>query len=349
MAKRTVIIIVSLVTIVIVALLFISRIFRSDLISPFFQGPDQTEKISKKITPPLSLDITKAKTISSLDSIPRYMVYNSDTGKVYYAKGSDIRMSPASFTKLLSSQVALDLVPMDYMITATKDSVDKIPTVLGLKVGEKISVNDLLRGSIATSANDAAQTLADGSAKSVGISPVEFIYYMNQKATLLGLKNSHFTNTDGLDDQNQYSTLLDLAKIVNNVQKNYPEISDAARSDNQDIQKTEDHGYYYLPNWNGLLGIYPGVIGLKIAYTEESGYSTIVTAKRDNLSMVAIISGANSYMERDLAAADLLDAGFLANGLQPVRLNKNILNLHYKEWGDLARKIQAEIKALEAK
>lgn len=348
MSKRIVIVIVSLVTVVIVVLSLVSKFFNTDLISPFFQGPDQTEKISKKITTPISLDITKAKTISSLDRIPRYLVYNSDTGKVYYAKGVDVRMSPASFTKLLSSQVALDLVPTEYVVTATKDSTDKIPTILGLKEGEKISVKDLLRGSIATSANDAAQTLADGSAKAVGISPAEFIYYMNQKAALLGLKNSHFSNTDGLDDQNQYSTLLDLAKIVNNVQKNYPEILEAAKSDNQDIQKTADHGYYYLPNWNGLLGIYPGVDGLKIAYTEEAGYSTIVTAKRNNLSMVAIISGANSYMERDLAAADLLDAGFLAHGLQPVRVNKNNLNIHYKEWGDLARKIQAELKALEA-
>lgn len=322
-------------------------VFPSDLISPFFQGPDQTEKISQRISPPPVLDISKAKTISSLENIPRFLVYNSDSNKVYYAKGADIRLSPASFTKLLSAQVALDLVPKEYMITATKQSVDKVPTILGLKEGEKLSVADLLRGAIATSANDAAQTLSDGAAKAVGISPAEFIYYMNAKATLLGLKNSHFSNPDGLDEQNQYSTLLDIAKLVNNVQKNYPDILEAAQSDNQDIQKTADHGFYYLPNWNGLLGVYPGITGLKIAYTEDAGYSTIVTAKRDGYSMVAIVSGADSYLERDLAAADLLDAGFLAVGLEPIRINKNQLNIHYKVWGDLARKIQAELKALE--
>ena len=323
------------------------KILKSDLISPFFQGPDQTEKISQRVSPPPTLDISKAKTISSLENIPRYLVYNSDSNKVYYAKGADIRLSPASFTKLLSTQVALDLVPKEFMITATKQSIDKVPTILGLKEGEKISVSDLLRGAIATSANDAAQTLADGAAKAVGISPVEFIYYMNAKAQLLGLKNSHFSNPDGLDEQNQYSTLLDIAKLVNNVQKNYPEIMEAAQSNNQDIQKTADHGFYYLPNWNGLLGVYPGITGLKIAYTEEAGYSTVVTAKRDGYSMVAIVSGADSYLERDLAAGDLLDAGFLAVGLEPIKINKNQLNIHYKEWGDLARKIQAELKALE--
>ena len=320
---------------------------KSNLISPFFQGPDQTEKISQKIATPPALDISKAKTVSSLKSIPRYLVYNSDSSKVYYAKSADVRLSPASFTKLLSSQVVLDLVPKEYMITATKESIDKVPTVLGLKEGEKLSVADLLRGAIATSANDAAQTLADGAAKAVGISKPEFIYYMNAKAQLLGLKNSHFSNPDGLDEQNQYSTLLDIAKLVNNVQKNYPDILDAAKSNNQDIQKTADHGFYYLPNWNGLLGVYPGVTGMKIAYTEDAGYSTIVTATREGYSMVALVSGADSYLERDLAAADLLDAGFLAVGLEPIKINKNQLNVHYKEWGDLARKIQAELKALE--
>ncbi len=324
---------------------FISKIVPTNLISPFFQGPDQTDKISQKISTTEPLDISSAKTISSLQRIPRYIVYNNDTNRVYYAKGADIRMSPASFTKLLSTQVALDLVPMEYLITATKESIDKVPTVLGLKVGEKLSVSDLLRAAIATSANDAAQTLADGAAKSVGINKTEFIYYMNAKATMLGLNNSHFVNPDGLDDQNQYSTLLDLSKLINNVQKNYPEILEAAKSDNQDIQKTSTHGFYYLPNWNGLLGVYPGVTGLKIAYTGDAGYSTIVTANRDGHSMVAIVSGADSYLERDLAAADLLDAGFLAVGLEPISINKNSLNIHYKEWGDLARKIQAEIKA----
>lgn len=347
MVKKIVLILLSLATIAAVIVLVLPKIIPVNLISPFFQGPDQTAKISQKIATPSVLDVSKAKTVSSLENIPRYLVYNSDTNKVYYAKNSEVRLSPASFTKLLSSQVALDLVPIEYLITATKESVDKVPTILGLKVGEKISVSDLLRGAIATSANDAAQTLADGAAKSVGISPNEFIYYMNAKASLLGLKNSHFTNPDGLDDQNQYSTLLDIAKVVNNVQKNYPDILEAAKSDNKDIQKTADHGFYYLPNWNGLLGVYPGVTGMKIAYTEEAGYSTIVTATREGYSMVALVSGTDSYLERDLAAADLLDAGFLALGLEPIKINKNNLNLHYKEWGDLARKIQAEIKALE--
>lgn len=312
------------------------------LISPLLLGRDQSEKISQKISS-FNLDFAKSLELSTLESVPRYVVYNGDTGLVYYSKGADLRTSPASFTKLLSTQVALDFIALDKEVTVSEASLSKVPTVLGIKANEKFSVNDLLRGAIATSANDAAQALADGAAEEVGIYPSEFIYYMNQKSNLLGMKHSHFANPDGLDDQNQYSTLVDVAKLVKNVQLNYPEILSAAKSDNEDIASSSAHGFYYLPNWNGLLGVYPGVTGLKIAYTEEAGYSTIVTATRENMNVVAIVSGTDSYLERDRAAADLLDAAFLTKGMIPVRVNTNMLNRRYKVWGDLARKIRAEL------
>ena len=317
------------------------------LISPLWLGNSQEDKISQKIDKGLHLDLFQSKELSSIEGVPRYLVYNQETGKVYYSKNSQQKISPASFAKLLSAQVALDLASIDQEIEVHSESINKVPTILDLKAGEKFILKDILRATIATSANDAAQVLADESGRFVNISPQEFIYYMNKKATLLGMDHSHFVNPDGLDDQNQYSTLQDIARMVNNVQKNYPEILEVAKSDNEDIASASAHGHYYLPNWNGLLGVYPGVTGLKIAYTESAGYSTIITAKRERLSLVAIVSGTGSYLERDRAAADLLDAAFLYEGQRPVGVTKNSLNLHYKEWGDLARKIKLELKALE--
>ncbi len=317
------------------------------LISPFSKGKDQSEKISAKVST-FNLDFSKSKTLTALENVPRYLVYNQETGLVYYSKGTEIKMSPASFTKLLSAQIALDLIPLDTPITVTAKSIEKVPTVLGLKAGEILSAADLLRGAIATSANDSAQALADGAAEKAGIYSSEFVYYMNKKAELLGMTHSHFANPDGLDEQNQYSTLVDISRLVNNVQRNYPDILAAGKSDNQDIGLASEHGKYYLPNWNGLLGIYPGVDGLKIAYTEEAGYSTIVTALRDGMKVVAIVSGTDSYLERDRAAADLLDAAFLTKGLPPVRVSTLMLNRRYQVWGDLARKIRSEIKSLQS-
>lgn len=321
---------------------------KQPLVNPFGGlYDDQSSRVKSRIAPSLVLDFSNTQSVKTLENVPRYLVYNSNDGRVYYSKNAQELFSPASFTKLMSAQVSLDLSTLDKKITATKKSIDKIPTVLGIKEGEKFTVEELLRGAIATSANDAAQLLADGTALQNNLSTKQFIYLMNAKAGFMGMKNSHFANPDGLDDQTQFSTLEDIAVMINNVQKNYPEIITAANSNNQDIETTTEHGHYYLPNWNGLLGVYPGVTGLKIAYTEGAGYSTIITASQSGVPVVAIVSGTASYLERDLAAADLLDAAFMAEKIAPKKINKWQLNTKYKEWGDLARKIKAELEALE--
>lgn len=316
------------------------------LFSPLIDfTPNLEMKVASKVSPPLSLDFTTATILDSLTPIPHYLVFNLDSGRVYAAKAERERISPASFTKLLTGQVALDLGFPDQLLTATSTSVDKVPTILGLRPGEQIKLVDLLRAAIATSANDAATTLAEGVATQNGISFSEFINLMNQKAKLLKMEDSRFANADGLDDQNQYSTLTDIAGLVGNAVKNYPDLLAAAAADRIDIEKDATHDHYYLPNWNGLLGIYPGVFGGKIAYTESAGYSTIVLAERNGVRLAALLTGADSILERDLAAAALLDAGYIVEKMKPINLTKYPLNLRYKAWGDLARQIRAEIAA----
>lgn len=308
---------------------------------------DHSSLVNKKLSKPPALNYGSHKELTTLENVPRYLVYNRKTGQVYYSKNATDTMSPASFTKLLSAQVALDLIPTDATITATVDSVNKIPTVLELKAGEQLLVSDLLRGAIATSANDAAQTLADGAASYQKLKPENFVYLMNKKAEYLGMTSSNFANPDGLDDPHQFTNLIDLVSLINNVEKNYPEILSAAKSDRQDIESTSTHGRYYLPNWNGLLGVYPHVNGLKIAYTENAGYSTIVTYDDGSLSLGAIVSGADSYLERDRAAADLLDAALIAESQQPNNITTSDLKRHYQQWADLANQIKAELAAIE--
>ena len=141
-------------------LYFISQKKGLPLLSPIWER-DFTEKIAAKINSSLVLDFQKTKELVPLAKVPRYIVYNSLTGQVYYAKGTDQKISPASFTKLLSAQIALDFIPITEQITVSAESINKVPTILGLKAGESFIVEDLLRGAIATSANDAAQVLAD--------------------------------------------------------------------------------------------------------------------------------------------------------------------------------------------
>lgn len=320
------------------------------LLSPMarINRPDLTDKLTQRVNTSFSLDFTRSTQLSTVSDKVSYLVFNANTGRVYLSKNTQVRMAPASFTKLMTAQVTLDIVSPDTQIETTKTSIDKVPTILGLKLGEKLTVEELLRGSIATSANDAAATLAEGSAAFYRQDLSFFIDLMNQKASLLRMNNTHFATPDGLDDQNQYSTLEDIAKMVMNVEKNYPIIVAAGKGDRDDIVADSTHGKYYLPNWNGLLGVYPGVNGLKIAYTENAGYSTIVTAARGNVSVVAILMGADSIVERDMGAAALLDGAFIAERQKPVNITKERLKRHYQVWNDLAKQIRAELKALEA-
>jgi len=337
---------VAVITLVFGYFLFTPKSLR--LLSPFLGlgYPDVTAEISKTLTLLPELDYTRSTASASLHPRLRYLVFNPRTQKVYAAKGEKDIISPASFTKLLTVQVGLDLAGPQTPIQTTATSIDKVPTVLGLKLGETLSLSDLLRASIATSGNDAAATLAEGVAAQYSQKLPFFVDAMNQKAEMLKMYHSRFATPDGLDAVDQYSTLADIARLVYNA-TSYPEIVAAGAADMQDIATSSAHGYYYLPNWNGLLGVYPGVDGLKIAYTETAGYSTIVTARRQDIPVIVLLTGADSIRERDLAAASLLDLAYLTHRLPPVNLTRTRLDRRYKQWADLATKIRAELKELE--
>lgn len=317
-----------------------------ELLSPFIKEPDLIPQLSKKINRLPELDYSTATTVATLHPRINYLVFSPVTFQVFAAKDQDIATSPASFTKLLTAQVALDLLNPNELIRTTPTSIDRVPTILGLKLGEVLTVEELVRASIATSANDAASTLGEGITSFYSQKPSFLYKLMNQKATLLGMSKSQFKSADGLDTEGQYSTLSDIAKLTYNSLA-YPEIINAGQSDRDDLIANSNHGKYYLPNWNGLLGVYPGVMGLKIAYTGDAGYSTIVTAQREDKEVIVILNGADSILERDLAAANLLDAAFMRQKIKPANISKEKLKRHYQQWADLAKQIRAEIDALE--
>lgn len=315
----------------------------SSLLSPLLsslKAPNLEDKLTAQITPLPQLDYSTAQTLPSLSPSISYLVYNPNTGRVYFAKEVNKKISPASFTKLLTAQVALDIADPEQLLTASFSSIDKEPTIMELKVGETLPLKDLLRAAIATSANDAAATIAQGTARLYGQNTDFFVSLINKKAKALGMDSSHFANPEGYDHPQQYSTLADVAKAVHNLQENYPLLAEAAVSDREDIAQTATHPRHYLPNWNTLLGLYPGVDGLKIAYTEKAGYSLVVTARRQKIPLVVILTGADSIPERDLAAAALLDAAYLEHNLVPINLTRSQLQPRYNQWQALADKIR---------
>ena len=339
-------------TIPLIVSLVLWFIFHQDstiaLLSPLLNQnnpPNLTEKLNKKINTPPNLDYSSSTSVASIPKSVSYLLYSPLTGRVYYANNPTTKIYPASFTKLMTAIVALDTASVNQLISTTTNSITKEPTVLGLKINEQLSVSELIRGSISTSANDAAATLADGISTIYGQNLDYFISLMNQKAKLMNMNNTHFINAEGYHDDNQYSTLEDLYILVHNVQQNYPEIIKAGKADREDLTVTSTHGFYYLPNWNGLLGIYPGVNGLKIAYTEKSAYSTIITSTRNDHSVNLILIGADTLKSRDYFAALLLDFAYQKEKIPPIELTEKDLQKRYDSWNELAQKIKAELSA----
>ncbi len=262
-----------------------------------------------------------------------YIVVDSG-GNVILAKDPDTRKSPASLTKLMTAMVALDLSREDEMFTVPKESVNLEPTILMVDEGESFSRQELLEGALITSANDAADVLARGVAEKLGGSGEVFVKLMNEKVRNLGLSSTNFANPTGYDDPAQFSTPRDLARLAHYALENYPLTRELVGTRSARLDKTTTHKSFELPNWNALLGVYPGVDGVKIGYTEGAGYVTIVTAERDGKRFMVVLLGAPDRRARDFWATQLLNSAFSESDIKPFRVTLPMLKLREAEWGE---------------
>ena len=261
-------------------------------------------------------------------------------GDAVFAKDIDETRAPASLVKLMTAMVVLDLTTGTENFEVQKESVNLEPTILMVDEGEKLPVGELLKAMLMTSANDAADVAARGIAKKLGGSPEVFVMLMNEKVKNMGLTKTHFANPTGYDDDNQYSTPRELSKIAHYAMTAYPEVADIVKIKEAEIEETKEHKHYSLPNWNGLLGVYPGVDGVKIGHTEKAGYSTVVTATREDIRIMAVLLGAPDRRARDLWTADLLNSVFLEQNIRPFRVTRFSLQKREEEWTAQLKKAQ---------
>lgn len=268
---------------------------------------------------------------STYDQASAYIVTDYDTGDIVAEKNSKKRLPIASLTKIMTAVVALDLAASTDHFTVSRTASRIIPTKIGVKTGEKLSLHELLQASLITSANDATEVIKNGINKKYRYDI--FVTAMNEKARLLGLQNTHFSNPQGFDSEDNYSTVYDLALLSHYALTEYPEIADIVKNEYRQLTKTADHRRFDLYNWNGLLGVYPHVFGVKIGNTGEAGTTTVVGAEREGKRVLTVVLGADNVLRRDLWAADLLDLGFkkLAN-LEPVAVTTKQLQAKYATW-----------------
>jgi D-alanyl-D-alanine carboxypeptidase (penicillin-binding protein 5/6) len=231
------------------------------------------------------------------------------TGQILYEQKPDLRIPPASFVKVMTLYVVLDAIragqiKMDDMVTvsekAWKRTYKSNSSTMFLKVGERVKVDDLLKGVAIASGNDACIALAEH----LSGSEEAFVSKMNEKAKLLGLKDSQFRNPDGMPAADQFTTAADMATLAKRYIEDHPEALV--------YHSTVEFEYngIHQENRNTLLQKNIGVDGLKTGHVQEAGYHLTATAKRDGQRMIAVVMGCDKMRKRGPEAQKLLEYGF---------------------------------------
>jgi serine-type D-Ala-D-Ala carboxypeptidase (penicillin-binding protein 5/6) len=229
-----------------------------------------------------------------------------DTGKTLFQIDAHGRRPPASLTKVVTALVALDLLRLDQTVSI-RASINQLPwdsTRMGLRVGERLTVRELLLGLFLDSGNDAAIALSEAAT----LRPA-FIGLMNAKATALGMTDTHFVNPIGLDDPDLYTSAADLSRAAIELRSRFPEVAAMAAVPALTLPATATHHAYRLYNLNELIRRYPGATGLKTGWTGRAGGCLIATASRDGRHIMAVLLGSPRVFDE---AATLLDYGFAA-------------------------------------
>lgn len=273
------------------------------------------------------------------DQTVAYLVVDLNTGEVLAEKNGPQKVPMASLTKIMTAVAALDLASPEENFTVTENAAMVEPTSIGVVPGQKMALGELLNALLLTSANDSAAVIKEGiDAK---YTQGSFIKAMNAKAAILGLKNTHFENPQGYDGEDHFSSAEDLATLSQYALTNYPEISEIVKKDYEYLPENNNHKQFDLYNWNGLLGVYPGVYGVKIGNTSDAGHTTVVVSERKQNShpkgviskkVLVVLLGAPGVLERDLWASQLLDLGFFKLGLDPVGVTEGELQSKYATW-----------------
>ena len=233
------------------------------------------------------------------------------TGTVLYEKNAHERLSPASVTKVMTMLLIMEAIDSGKIgwedtVTASETAAAKGGSQIYLKVGETMSVSDMVKSIAVSSANDCACAMAEHLAGSESA----FVDLMNTRAAELGMQDTHFVNCTGLDDgedaQNHKTSAYDIALMSRELLKNHP-----------DIQKfttiwmdTVRNGEFGLSNTNKLIRFYNGATGLKTGFTSGAGYCLSASAQRDGMALIAVVMGCETSQKRTQACKSMLDYGF---------------------------------------
>jgi len=246
--------------------------------------------------------------------VASYVLLDADTGTIIASLDETTTIKPASITKLMTAYAAFQAIKEEQVRPDDPVKISQRASSIGgstmfLNPYMDVTIDDLLKGMIIVSGNDASVALAEHLAGS----EETFAEYMNMYAEALGLKNTNYTNSSGLDDDDHYSSALDIAMLAKQIIKEFPEYfslySELSYSFDQarDPQTKEPIVQY---NRNRLLRRDASIDGMKTGYTSSAGYCLVATAEKNSMRLIAVVTGAKSSEDRNNSAYALLNYGF---------------------------------------
>lgn len=245
------------------------------------------------------------------------ILIDADTGTVIFEKKSHEQLPPASITKIMTMLLTMEAIDQGKLKLNDKVTTSEYAASMGgsqifLEPGEEMTVDQLLKGVAMASGNDASVALAE---KIAGTEKT-FVNMMNEKAKELGLKDTHFSNCNGLPVENHYSSAHDIAMMSRELLK-YEGIT-AYTGAYQDYLRQETEKPFWLVNTNKLVRFYSGADGLKTGYTSEAKFCLAATAKRDGLRLIAVVLGEPNTKTRNSEVSSMFDYAFSQYALHPI-------------------------------
>ena len=232
-----------------------------------------------------------------------WIVVDARSGDVLAGRAAERRLPIASTTKLMTAYVAMRELGPEEVVRAAPYEPIYGESLMGLAAGERVSVRDLLSGLMLVSGNDAAHTLAVTTAGSED----RFVQEMNRYAAALGLADTHYANSIGLDEPGNYSTAADLATLTRRLLRD-PALAKIV--DSQDVLLRSLRPPRRIENSNDLLWTAPWVTGVKTGHTFDAGYVLVASGERRGVSLVSVTLGEPTEEARFADSFDLLEHGF---------------------------------------
>lgn len=290
------------------------------------------------------IPVVKAEEIEDLASNAKSAIMiEASTGEILFQKNAYEKLPPASMTKMMSILLILEEIEKgnlkwDDEIVASETAASMGGSQIFLEAGEKMTVTELLKGISIASGNDATVAMAE---KIAGTEEA-FVKRMNERAKGLGLKNTHFVNSTGLDIDNHYSSAYDMSLIAKELVK-HEKILEFTGTYEEYLRKDSDNPFW-LVNTNRLVRFYKGVDGLKTGYTSSAGYCLTATAKRDDMRLITVVMNEPDTSKRSSDTTKMLDYGYNVYTVENIIDNSTTID---KKKVELGKKEEVDIISKE--